>query len=200
MAPDGEPGDYFDVESVVDWLVAGCPTAKLSEEVMFQLCEQLGTAGLPLYRGAVFVTTLHPNVMGRGFFWRRGDEQAQVGEAPYGVVETEEYQQNPISRIYVDGEVIRRRLCDPDCPRDFKILREVEGDGVTDYIAMPLLFTNGEIHAVSWMSDAPGGFSEGAIKALTRIQPALARLAEVLAWRRTAANLLDAYLGHQAGQ
>jgi adenylate cyclase len=65
--PDG-------VRSVVDWLVDGARTARQPEDVLAELCARLVAAGLSLHRVAVFVRTLHPNVVGRRFVWR-----AQVG-------------------------------------------------------------------------------------------------------------------------
>ncbi|MDA0241679.1 MAG: adenylate/guanylate cyclase domain-containing protein [Proteobacteria bacterium] len=191
--------ESINVESVVDWLVDGARTAKTSQDVLLGLCEQLVECGVQISRVAVFVTTLHPNVMGRGFYWRFGNPEVDVGEAPYSVTESEEFKQNPIARVYAEGIEIRRKLCDPDCPDDFKILAQLRDEGVTDYLATPLHFTSGEVHGATWSTEKKGGFSDAEITALRRIQPALARLAEILALRRTAANLLDAYLGHQSG-
>lgn len=189
----------INVESVVDWLVDGARDAKSSQDVLLSLCEQLVACGVGINRVAVFVTTLHPNVMGRGFFWRRGKPDVDVAEAPYAVIETDEFKKNPIAKVYKEGVELRRRLCDPDCPDDFPILNQLREEGVTDYLAMPLPFTNGEIHGATWSTESEGGFSDGEIAALHRIHPALSRLAEILALRRVAVNLLDAYLGHQSG-
>ncbi len=73
-------------------------------------------------------------------------------------------------------------------------------DGVTDYIASPLRFTNGEIHAVTWTTRRAGGFTDEHAGALARVVPGLARLAEIYALRRTARNLLDTYVGAHAGE
>ena len=54
--------------------------------------------------------------------------------------------------------------------------------------------------AVTWATDRPGGFSEADIAALEEINPALAAIVETRAVRRISANLLDTYLGPQAGR
>ena len=194
-----DPDGKIDVSPVVDWLMDGAKGAPLPQDVLFQMATKMEACGLPILRVAVFVTTLHPNVMGRGFFWRRGATEATVAEAPYGIIDTEEFQRNPIVRVFKDGAEIRRKLCDPDCPNDFKILDEFRADGITDYVAMPLDFTNGEIHAVSFTTDREGGFTEAEIEAMREVRRPLARIAEIFAHRRTARNLLDAYLGVQSG-
>jgi adenylate cyclase len=83
---------------------------------------------------------------------------------------------------------------------DFAFLAELRAEGVSDYLAIPLRFTNGEIHAATFTTRRAGGFSAAQIEALERIVPPLARVAEVRALRRTAINLLDAYVGHKAGE
>ncbi|NQV56460.1 MAG: adenylate/guanylate cyclase domain-containing protein, partial [Rhodospirillales bacterium] len=107
---------------------------------------------------------------------------------------------NPIYRVFRDGTEIHRRLCDADCPVDYPILEDLKGEGVTDYLAQPLEFINGEIHAASYSTRQGGGFTDGEMAALEKLRPALARVAEIYALTRTARNLLDAYLGHQAGE
>ena len=57
------------MDEVLDWLAGGALSGPNSEDVLAQLCERLAEAGLPLWRVAVFVSTLHPDVMGRSFRW-----------------------------------------------------------------------------------------------------------------------------------
>ena len=56
--------------------------ARQPQDVLAELCDRLLACGLPLHRVAVFVTTLHPDVMGRRFLWRHG-EGVLVTEAAY---------------------------------------------------------------------------------------------------------------------
>ena len=70
---------------------------------------------------------------------------------------------------------------------------------MTDYLALPLRFTSGEVHAVSWLTRRPGGFTDRGIQVLERINGPLARLAETYALRRVAKNLLDTYVGDRSG-
>lgn len=196
--PDDIKTQMIDVESVVDWLVNGVRTVKKSEDILQELSDRLVACGLPLYRVAVFVTTLHPNVMGRAFYWKEG-EGVRVLEAPYAVLDSDTFIESPAAVIMRDGVEIRRRLYQPDCPDDYPILQEFREEGVTDYLASPLDFTNGENHTASYTTRQKGGFTDVEIAALERIRPALSRIAEIFALTRTAHNLLDAYLGHQSG-
>jgi adenylate cyclase len=73
-------------------------------------------------------------------------------------------------------------------------------EGVTDYLALPLVFSDGAIHVATWTTRRQGGFDDREIAALESLGPPLARLAETHALRRNAANLLDSYVGHQSGE
>ena len=187
------------VEAVVEWLVDGARSARQPQDVLAELCDRLLACGLPLHRVAVFVTTLHPDVMGRRFLWRHG-EGVQVSEADYDVLESDTYRRSPVPVVFERALAIRRRLADPACPDDYEILAEMRAEGVTDYLIQPLPFTNGEVHAVSWTTRRPRGFGDDDMAALEAIRPPLARLAEVYALRRIAATLLNTYVGRDAGE
>jgi adenylate cyclase len=167
--------------------------------VVAELCDRLLACGLPLHRVAVFVRTLHPDLMGRRFLWRAGEE-VLVSAAEHGMIETDTYRRSPVPVVYATAQAIRRRIGDPDCPNDYAIVDELRAEGVTDYLIQPLPFTNGEVHAISWTTLRPGGFSDDDLAALEAVRLPLARLAEVYALRRTAITLLDTYVGRGAGE
>jgi adenylate cyclase len=193
------PRPHDDVAAVVDWLVDGARTARRPQDVLAQLCARLLACGLPLHRVAVFVTTLHPDVMGQRFLWRQGEEVA-INEAPYTMLETDTYHRSPVRIVFGSGQLIRLRIESPDCPQDYGIVEELRAEGVSDYLIQPLPFTSGEARAISWTTTRPGGFAEADLAALDAVRRPLARLVEIYALRRTAANLLDTYVGRHAGE
>jgi adenylate cyclase len=200
--PDANPSPPAlpcDTGAVAAWLVDGARSASKSEDVLTEMCVRLTRCGLPLWRVAVYVNTLHPQIFARRFLWKPG-AHADVAEAPFAFAANAGFRDSPITRIRQTGETIRRQLADPDCPMDYEILKEMRGEGASDYLAAPLPFTNGEIHVASFATQQAGGFSDGEIAGLAAILPPLSRVAEVRALRRTAVNLLDAYVGHDAGE
>ena len=198
-AASSDPDATCDTRAVAAWLVDGARSASQSEDVLTEMCVRLTECGAPLWRVAVYVHTLHPQIVARRFLWRPG-VVTDVAVASFEMAATDLFRQSPITRIRVTGETIRRRLADADCPIDYPILSELLEEKVTDYLAMPLNFTNGEIHAASFTTRQAGGFTEAQIAGLETIIPPLSRVAEVRALRRTAVNLLDAYVGHEAGE
>ena len=147
----------------------------------------------------MFVRTLHPVLIGRSFVWRPARE-VEVSEPPFQFADDTTFLTSPVRRIYVTGEAIRRRLVDPECPHDFAFLDELRAENVTDYLALPLNFMNGEIHIATFTTRRPDGFAPEHIVALEAIAPPLAGVAEVRSLRRTAVSLLNAYVGHKAGE
>jgi adenylate cyclase len=188
-----------DTRAIAAWLVDGARSAPRPDLVLAELCDRLVSCGIPLWRVAVFVRTLHPNVMGRRFLWQFGSD-VTTSEASFDFLDTAEHRGSPVVAAYATGTAIRRRLADKDCPDDFAVLGELRAQGVTDYVASPLIFTDGSIHGATWSTRQPGGFSDAQICGLEAIVAPLARVAEIRALRRTASNLLDTYVGNQAGE
>ncbi len=156
-------------------------------------------ASVPLWRVAVFVTTLHPDVMGRRFLWQ-ADTGVTTSNALFGILDTDDFRKSPFTTVYATRKPLRRRIADPDCPTDFAILQDLRAEGCTDYAAFPLLFTDGTIHVATWSTKAPGGFTAKQFADIESVIAPLARVAEIRALRRTAGNLIDTYVGHQTGE
>ena len=188
-----------DIKSIVDWLVDGARSTMQAHQLVAELCDRLVECGIPLWRVAVFVRTLHPHVMGRRFIWRP-EAGVDVREAPFDLFETAEFRGSPVAKVYASGMPVRRRLADADCPIDFPMLRELQDEGVSDYLVSPLLFTDGDIHVATWTTRQPSGFTDVQIEGIESIIAPFARVAEIRALRRTATNLLDTYVGNNAGE
>lgn len=189
--------DADSIDAVVAWLVAGAHSARTAEAVLAEMCERVVACGIPVWRAAAFIRTLHPEIMGRRLEWREG-AGVLTGWAPYEIFDSVSFRGSPVARVYEDGEVLRRRLDSPPTG-EFPQLDDLRAEGATDYLAVPFAFSNGEIHVGTWATRAPGGFSDAEIAALHRLTEPLARVAEIRALRRTAVNLLGTYVGRDAG-
>jgi adenylate cyclase len=186
------------IEEIIDWLVDGAPSAQTPVALLSETCERLVAAGVPLWRVGAFVQTLHPDAFGRSFIWHLGGEVV-VNTADFDLPETPQFLQSPLAILYRSKHEVRYRLDDPESRR-FPFFDDMRGEGVTDYVALPLLFTDGTTHASSWTTKHADGFSDEQIAALRTIVRPFARLGEIFALRRTAATLLDTYVGNRAGE
>jgi adenylate cyclase len=186
------------LQALSEWLVDGARSAPAGPELLKETCERLVAAGLPLWRVGAFVKTLHPDVFGRSFIWRQGAEVV-VNTADFDLPDSPGFLQSPLALLYGSGQEVRYRLDDPKS-RQFPFFDDMRGEGVTDYVALPLHFTDGTTHASSWTTKHADGFSDEQIAALRMIVRPFARLGEIFALRRTAATLLDTYVGNRAGE
>jgi adenylate cyclase len=187
------------IESIVRWLIEGARSAPRPQDVLAALCAEMVACDIPLWRVAVFVRTLHPEVAGRRFEWRLG-ETVIVSELPYDVLKQEGFAGTPIADVSQSGRAIRCRLDMAASDVDFSALEALRVEGITEYLVTPLIFSNGEVHVASWATREPGGFTDAQLSGIERILAPLARIAEIHALRRTAINLLDAYVGHRSGE
>jgi adenylate cyclase len=189
--------DDSGIDGVVDWLIGGAHSAATPDGVLNEMCERVVASGIPIWRVAAFIRTLHPEIMGRRLEWREG-AGTTAHEASFAVFDSDAFRGSPVARVYQEGEPLRVRL-DTPATSEFPHLDELRAEGATDYLAVPFLFSNGEIHVGTWATRASGGFTEAQLSALHRVTEPLSRVAEIRALRRTAANLLDTYVGREAG-
>ena len=82
---------------------------------------------------------------------------------------------------------------------DYPVLQELQASGATDYVAMPMRFSDGQINIITLVSREAGGFSTAQLGLLYEILPVLSRLFEVFALQDTATALLGTYLGRRTG-
>ena len=187
-----------DVSDIREWLIDGARSSPAPADMIDALCRRLTQAGIPLFRVAFYIRTLHPDIFGRNFIWKPG-EPLQVGTADYDVVDSPQFIVSPIAIVSREGREVRARVGDPASAR-YPIVEDLSAEGVTDYIALPIRFIDGSAHTTSWTTKQEGGFTDEQIDALRSIMAPLSRLVEVIRLSRVATTLLDTYVGNRAGE
>jgi adenylate cyclase len=180
-----------------DWLIDGASGAATSSEVFAGTCDRLAADGVPLFRAEAYVRTLHPQFAGRGFAWRRGEgvgvvEADHAGDLGNALA-------SPIGWVFHTGKSARHRQGVGPPLASSPYLDDLFTAGAVELYAVPLAFTSGEVHAVMFATDRSIGFSETDIALIDGAIAPLSRMAEILALRRTAGNVLTAYVGRDAG-
>jgi adenylate cyclase len=186
-----------DLSSVSEWLANGASSASNVDQFVTETCERLVACGLPLERVGVFVSMLHPSMIGRNFIWRRG-QGVTMGSMAYGAEESDDYLSSPLAIVFEQGNEVRRRLLGNDVGNS-PFFSEMRAAGATDYIALPLRMTFGDTYATSWLTAHADGFNDVQLDALRGLMPALTRMVEIWLLRRMAAGLLNNYVGARAG-
>jgi len=185
---------------LLGWVLHEAPHLASAESLTDALARAARVAGVPLMRLSVVLQTLHPQLVGVNFRWSSASGEIEVFEATEETRAGPMYLRSPLKPIFEGAGGIRRRLDIPDAVLDFGILEDLRAEGATDYVAMPLPFSDGTLHALTVTSDRPGGFSTEHLGYLYEVLGMIGRLYEVHALRRTAVTLLDTYLGPHAGE
>jgi adenylate cyclase len=186
-------------DPIQTWLLTEGRYIPRTRELVEALCQRLVAAGMPLWRIVLSIRTIHPQILSTVYYWLR-DADSVVINRGHDIVTDPIYLNSPFKVIHDGAGGFRRRLTGPKAQIDFPVLEELAAQGGSDYVAMPLVFTNGTINAVSWASDRPGGFRTEDLKRIDALLPILALVLEVQNQRRTALALLDTYLGHRVGE
>ena len=195
-----------EVQATSDWLVDQGLSGGDLATILSELCDRLVAEGFPILRVHLSFSTLHPNVAAFGCIWRRGRDV--VKEAyDFDSVTLENWQHSPL-RILIETETerLRRRLVGPGAKLDFPILKEFRDEGATDWFANRVEFggqhTTTRLSGIimTWLSDHPDGFSDQDLTVIERLTPRLALVGYRISLELIAMNLLDTYVGREAGE
>ena len=186
--------------ALTHWLLTEGRMASSMAALLQEFCHRCLAHGLPLWRAGLAVRLLHPQVRGLSLVWRRDQPEIEEIERPHGSELTPAYRNSPVAGILEDGaDGLRYRLDRRPPPYPYPILNEIQTQGATDYVAMPLRFSKGPINVATWTSDQPGGFSAQQLETLYQLLNPLGIVLELLTAQRVTVSLLDTYVGRNAG-
>ncbi len=200
LAPGGDVARPPSSAPIALWLIGEARDLPSIPVIVGEFARRLTDEGFHVYRLFVTIRTLNPLVLAVGHNWQRGDFDATEVPRAHGILESPLYLESPFKPVFTEAAEVRRRLEDPDAALDFPILHDLRREGVTEYLAMPLRFSQGRINAISIATDRPGGFREPYLAALRELLPLLALVLEIKETRRMAGTLLETYLGRDAGR
>jgi adenylate cyclase len=170
------------------------------QTLMLELCERLIAAGVPLSGASYGAPTLHPQVWGSQFIWRRDGGGVSEVRHRHDAARSSTYRDSPVRVLHQGAAAVRRRLDIPTPQLDFPILRELADEGATDYVAMPLHFSSGKMGYISWVSDRLGGFNTSDLALLYDLLPLIALRLELEASYHVSKSLMETYLGRDAAR
>jgi adenylate cyclase len=184
---------------LLDWVTREAWQAGTAQELIEKLALRLVAAGFPLWRLRLLIRTLHPQLFATALTWRRDADAVETTHPSHAMMESRAFLESPLVPILRGEGGVRRRLEGPQPRLDYPILQELHAAGATDYVAMPMRFSDGQINIITLVSREAGGFSTAQLGLLYEILPVLSRLFEVFALQDTAATLLGTYLGRRTG-
>lgn len=188
-------------DSVIAWMLdEGRMTGHEMPVYVSDWCDRILAAGIPIVRMFYGVYTLHPLVGAVGYIWRHGGAEAERVLASWDDTESPEFRHNPMVVVGEQGIIYRKRLADAAGTFEYPILEQMRDEGITDYLALPMTFSDGTNNPISFQTDTPGGFSEADVDALQRLAAAMSLVVEAEMRFRVALGLLDTYVGERTGR
>ena len=188
-----------DENPLMEWLLSEAWSAVSEPELFGRFANAMLENGIPVERFRVIIRTLHPQVYANAYSWTK-TTGVEAFDAPYSMIESSAFLDSPFAAIIDGAGGVRRRLDVPKPQLDYPILEELLEEGATDYVAMPMSYSDGQVNVLSLTSNRPGGFSTDDLGHIYEIMPILSRLFESHSVRRMTISLLDPYLGKQTGQ
>ena len=197
--PPSERPKHDTIDAIIDWL--GGPAGQIPSliEEFDEFAWRMLAAGFPLLRTTFHLRTLHPQYLGATFVWWRTTGQTVQTFVTHEAQDLYGHEDNPVRRVLVGGETLRRRVDVADDELDFPILLDLKAAGATDYFALPVKSSFGTNYMVTYVTDRIGGFTAQEISDLKRVTRRLPLLADLRNQRRIASNILNAYLGPKTG-
>ena len=167
-------------------------------EFLIGACGFLTERGLPLDRVSTHIKVVHPRTMSVWRIWRQ-DQPLEVRRAVRGAEMTAAFLRSPVKKVWHTGEWIDERILPGEEDR-WAIVTDLRAEGFTHYMIGPILFSNRQIHAASFATKQPGGFTVEEVEVIRRFTVKSAPIIETLALRNGMDNLLETYLGHETAQ
>ncbi len=199
--PLAESGvDSGHANPVVGWLLREAWLIPAADALVESFCACLVDCGVPMARMTIIIPTLHPQIFASVFVWRDDTRAVTTILEPHDILHRPKFAASPFAPIIKGSGGVRRRL-DGDHPTlDFPVVRDLHAEGATDYLAMPFVFSDGQINVMSMTSFAPGGFTTAHLGNVFEVLPLFGRVLEVHAQRRISVGLLETYLGRNTGR
>lgn len=185
---------------IIKWLLAEGRLLANVDDTVNQLGHKLQACGAPLWRLRLSMRTLHPLIAAFSSVWERDAERTESIETPHGLEGRSGYIGSPLEIISRTGTAFRKRLADELASSDHGVLHDLKARGGTDYLGLPIRYSNGTTANLVFTTDVTGGFTDADIEKFSEIASVLAPIAEVFNTRRISLAVAEAYLGPRTGR
>ena len=182
-----------------DFVLREAWLCKTPGDLTEQLAGFLVAQGMPVWRLSVGLRTLNPQLAGHTYTWYADRAGVSVRKNRHGDLSQPEYLNSPVRHVSEGLGGVRQSLDGNNPEFDFPIMANLKAAGATDYVVMPLPFSDGQIQTLSLATKEPGGFTTSDLGRVFESSAVISRFYEVMVLRNNAWALLDTYLGHRTG-
>ncbi|MEL6103525.1 MAG: adenylate/guanylate cyclase domain-containing protein [Pseudomonadota bacterium] len=200
------------IKPITNWLITQGIEGTGQADTLDGYCTRILAAGIPIMRVHVAQRAYHPEFGSISFDWNK-DEGIGTVHLAHVSTPREQWVRSPLYHLLSEDIVELRETLRPGTPpHRFPFLDELRDRGGTDYFAAKMRFENvtdtaavdpnntPEGLVISWVSDAPEGFSDAHVETLRALLPALGLALKAASNRQMANDVAATYLGADAGQ
>jgi adenylate cyclase len=195
--PEGNDGHICG--PLVDWLMRGAAKMDTPEEFTQALAGKLMENGISISRFSVLIWSLHPQIAGKNFIWEKATGKVTTFAPSYEIYESPAFLNSPLLHVSKGLGGVRQKLDDENFQSSFPVIQELKDNGATDYVAMPLRFSDGRVNVLTMTCDHPDGFTTTNLGLVFECAQVISRFYEVFTQKENARTLLETYVGKRTG-
>ena len=184
----------------IDWMMRQAAFATSPEALTKALAERFIEDGIAISRMSILIWSLHPLIAGKNYIWDKNEADVAVYEPSYDLLTDPTYVNSPLRHVTDGLGGVRQKLLGDTAEFEFPIMKDLQKKGATDYVAMPLTFSNGQHNVLTIASDHPQGFTTANLGLIFECSAVVARYYEVFMQRENAQSLLETYVGKRTGE
>ena len=184
---------------LIDWLLREAAHLPDAESFTHALADRLMANGVALSRISVMIWSLHPMIAGKNYVWSKQSGEVVTFAPSYEIHDHPAFVNSPLRHVSNGLGGVRQKLNVEQPDNSFPIMEDLRTEGATDYVAMPLTFSNGQTNVLTLTSDHPDGFTTANLGLVFECSAVISRYFEVFNQRENAQSLLETYLGKGTG-
>lgn len=163
------------------------------------LLDRLHACGLPIDRITVAIPSLHPQFDSYTLRWTR-EEGFEARSVIFDTRVMQMFERSPYQIVFREGRTSRTLIGPEPVEGEFGVIADLREMGMTDYVVLPLAFSDGTYKGLGFATRQPGGFTEEEMGAIEEFSRELAPCLEIRTLRLLSATLLETYVGAVAGK
>ncbi len=185
---------------LIDWLLRDAPAIDQPELLVAQLANQLIEQGISISRMSIMIWSLHPLIAGKNYVWDKSTGEVSTYAPSYEIHDHPAFANSPLRHVSNGLGGVRHRLVNaPVVPDEYPILTDLRSKWATDYVAMPLPFSDGRKNVLTLTCDHPAGFTTANLGLVFECSSIISRLFEVFTLKDNAQSMLETYVGKRTG-
>ena len=190
----------FIPDSLINWAVLKAPSFSSLDELVSSYVDEIRAFHGDLCHIRVLVQTLHPQLLGLGFKWTDDGHGLEYFDVDDHILNNPVFTNSPLKEVVFKKGGVRVQLEKNPNLDAYPILKDFSEMGVTDYCALPLIFSSGHHNVLSIATRSPGGYTTADLGSIYQSLGLFGAILEKHIANRNMDTFLQTYLGSLSSQ